>query len=60
MEQVRRLIVEEDEQNKDFRLTNFERKRSQMHCRKWKTQNNLYALENSTAAQKILLPAASS
>ena len=54
MELVRRLIVEEDEKNKDFRLTYLAETLADALQDMENAQNNLknYALENSTAAQE--------
>ena len=54
MEQVRRLIVEEDAKNKDFRLTYLAETLADALQDMENAQNNLknYALENSTAAQE--------
>ena len=54
MEQVRRLIVEEDEKNKEFRLTYLAETLADALQEMENAQNNLknYALENSTAAQE--------
>jgi uncharacterized protein involved in exopolysaccharide biosynthesis len=54
MDEVRKLIVEEDEKNKDFRLTYLAETLADALQEMENAQNNLksYALENSTAAKE--------